>query len=49
VHGGGLRRHSVQGPEAGGGGDGTIFARALHDAKGALRSGGALRGEQAED
>jgi len=34
---------------AGGGGDGAISARALHDAEGALRSGGAFRRDAAED
>jgi len=34
---------------AGGGGDGEISARALHDAEGALRSSGALRRDAGED
>ena len=45
----GLRGHCLPGQEAGGGGDGAISARALHDAEGALRSGGALRRDVVED
>ena len=45
----GLRGHCLPGQEAGGGGDGAISARALHDAEGALRSGGALRRDAVED
>ena len=44
----GLRGHNMPGQEAGGGGDGAISARALHDAEGALRSGGALRRDAVE-
>jgi len=39
----------MPGQEAGSGGDGAISARALHDAEGALRSGGALGRDAAED
>jgi len=45
----GLRGHNMPGQEAGGGGDGAISARALHDAEGALGSGGALGGGEVED
>jgi hypothetical protein len=38
-----------RGKRRGGRGDGAISARALHDARGALRSGGALRGDAGED
>jgi len=49
LHGGCLRRHDQPGQEAGGRRDGAISARALHDAKGALGSGGAFRGDAGED
>jgi hypothetical protein len=43
------RGNCGQGEEAGGGRDGAISPRALHDAEGALRSGGALRGGDGAD
>ncbi len=48
-HGCSLRGSDKQGQEAGGGRNGALSARALHDAKGALRGDCALRGEPGED
>lgn len=44
-----LRGRGEPGQEAGGGGDGALPPRALHDAEGAFRGGGAFGGGEGED